>query len=40
MDVNIILPPLPDERWTLATQTGIDTAAARFWGVDEPWWTE
>jgi mannonate dehydratase len=40
MDVNIILPPSPDERWTFAKQMGIDTAVVRFWGVEEPWWTE
>jgi mannonate dehydratase len=40
MDPTILLPPRPDERWALAEQLGIETAVARFWADDEPWWTE
>lgn len=37
MQPALILPPSPDERWTLAKQIGVDTGVVRFWGVDE-WW--
>jgi len=37
MDSTVMLPPKPDDRWTIARQLGIDTAVVRFWGVDD-WW--
>jgi len=38
MQTSLMLPPRPDERWTLAKQLGVDTAVVRFWGEAE-WWT-
>lgn len=37
IDPALILPPRPDERWSMAKQLGLDTAIVRFWGVDN-WW--
>ncbi|NGM68882.1 TIM barrel protein [Natronolimnobius sp. AArcel1] len=33
-----MLPPKPDERWTIAKQLGLETAVVRFWGHDGEWW--
>lgn len=38
MDPALMLPPLPDRRWTLANQLGITSGVVRFWGA-ENWWT-
>jgi mannonate dehydratase len=38
MDPSLMLPPHPDDRWTMARQLGVESAVVRFWGVDE-WWT-
>ena len=37
MEKSVILPPVPDKRWTLAKQLGIDTGIVRFWGIKN-WW--
>ncbi len=37
MQPALILPPRPDERWTIAKQLGVDSAVVRFWGEEE-WW--
>lgn len=40
MDVALMLPPTPDERWTLAKQIGVTHAVTRFpspSGEEEPW---
>jgi mannonate dehydratase len=37
MNPTMMLPPRPDDRWTIARQLGVDTAVVRFWGVED-WW--